>query len=86
NNIASFGGAIDNVTVIGQGSGAMSVGFLQQDESIAGEGKYFQRAIMQSNPYGFEYPSYRVAKANSERMQEIVEEVMEENPSLISPE
>ncbi|MFA0052541.1 carboxylesterase family protein [Vibrio breoganii] len=86
NNIASFGGDINNVTVIGQGSGAMSVGLLQQDESIAGEGKYFQRAIMQSNPYGFEYPSYRIAKANSERMQEIMEEVMEEDPSLISPE
>ena len=60
NNIADFGGNAQNVTVMGQGSGAMSIGFLQQDEDIAGQ--YFQRAIMQSNPYGFEYPSYDVAK------------------------
>ncbi|OEF94934.1 carboxylesterase family protein [Vibrio splendidus] len=60
NNIADFGGNAQNVTVMGQGSGAMSIGFLQQDENIAGQ--YFQRAIMQSNPYGFEYPSYDVAK------------------------
>ncbi|ANO34504.1 carboxylesterase family protein [Vibrio breoganii] len=63
-NIASFGGDIDNVTVIGQGSGAMSVGLLQQDDNISGN--YFQRAIMQSNPYGFEYPSYDVAKDRSQ--------------------
>jgi len=63
NNIADFGGNDQNVTVIGQGSGAMSIGFLQQDDNIAGQ--YFQRAIMQSNPYGFEYPSYEVAKDRS---------------------
>ncbi len=63
NNIADFGGNAQNVTVIGQGSGAMSIGFLQQDDNIAGQ--YFQRAIMQSNPYGFEYPSYEVAKDRS---------------------
>ncbi|MEZ9914217.1 carboxylesterase family protein [Vibrio breoganii] len=63
-NIASFGGDIENVTVIGQGSGAMSVGLLQQDDNISGN--YFQRAIMQSNPYGFEYPSYDVAKDRSQ--------------------
>ncbi|MEZ9541450.1 carboxylesterase family protein [Vibrio sp. 10N.286.48.C11] len=63
NNIADFGGNAQNVTVMGQGSGAMSIGFLQQDHDIAGQ--YFQRAIMQSNPYGFEYPSYEVAKDRS---------------------
>ncbi|MEZ8320089.1 carboxylesterase family protein, partial [Vibrio splendidus] len=63
NNIADFGGNAQNVTVMGQGSGAMSIGFLQQDDDIAGQ--YFQRAIMQSNPYGFEYPSYEVAKDRS---------------------
>ncbi|PTP77149.1 carboxylesterase family protein [Vibrio splendidus] len=63
NNIADFGGNAQNVTVMGQGSGAMSIGFLQQDDNIAGQ--YFQRAIMQSNPYGFEYPSYEVAKDRS---------------------
>ncbi|MFA0003702.1 carboxylesterase family protein [Vibrio splendidus] len=63
NNIADFGGNAQNVTIMGQGSGAMSIGFLQQDDDIAGQ--YFQRAIMQSNPYGFEYPSYEVAKDRS---------------------
>ncbi|PTP93926.1 carboxylesterase family protein [Vibrio splendidus] len=63
NNITDFGGNAQNVTVMGQGSGAMSIGFLQQDHDIAGQ--YFQRAIMQSNPYGFEYPSYEVAKDRS---------------------
>ncbi|CAK3005932.1 Para-nitrobenzyl esterase [Vibrio crassostreae] len=63
NNIADFGGNAQNVTVMGQGSGAMSIGFLQQDDDIAGQ--YFQRAIMQSNPYGFEYPSYDVAKGRN---------------------
>ncbi|MEZ9631022.1 carboxylesterase family protein [Vibrio breoganii] len=63
-NIADFGGDINKVTVMGQGSGAMSVGLLQQDDNIAGN--YFQRAIMQSNPYGFEYPSYEVAKDRSQ--------------------
>lgn len=60
NNITDFGGNAQNVTVIGQDSGAMSIGFLQQDDDIAGQ--YFQRSIMQSNPYGFEYASYDVAK------------------------
>ncbi|MEZ9117258.1 carboxylesterase family protein [Vibrio cyclitrophicus] len=60
NNITDFGGNAQNVTVIGQGSGAMSIGFLQQDDDIAGQ--YFQRSIIQSNPYGFEYASYDVAK------------------------
>ncbi|MEZ8818694.1 MULTISPECIES: carboxylesterase family protein [unclassified Vibrio] len=63
NNITDFGGNAQNVTVMGQGSGAMSIGFLQQDDDIAGQ--YFQRAIMQSNPYGFEYPSYDVAKSRN---------------------
>ncbi|MEZ9851045.1 carboxylesterase/lipase family protein [Vibrio breoganii] len=64
NHIAEFGGNTTNVTVMGQGSGAMSIGFLQQDDEIAGN--YFQQAIMQSNPYGFEYPSYNVAKYRAE--------------------
>ncbi|MEZ9418424.1 carboxylesterase family protein [Vibrio breoganii] len=82
-NIASFGGDIDNVTVIGQGSGAMSVGLLQQDDNIAGN--YFQRAIMQSNPYGFEYPSYDVAKDRTERMQSIIDDIVND-PEFEQPE
>ena len=59
NNIAHFGGDIENITLIGQGAGAMSVGILQQEateEPMSGE--YFTRAIMQSNPAGFDYRSY----------------------------
>ncbi|WP_372153284.1 carboxylesterase family protein [Vibrio sp. 10N.261.52.C11] len=67
-NIAQFGGNAENVTLMGQGSGAMSVGILQQTdgkEPIAGDNGYFKRSIMQSNAYGFEYQSYDSAETNS---------------------
>ncbi len=67
-NIAKFGGNASNVTLMGQGSGAMSVGILQQtsgEEPISGESGYFKRSIMQSNAYGFEYQSYDSAETNS---------------------
>lgn len=70
NNISAFGGDPAKVTLIGQGAGAMSVGILQQtetDEVISGE--YFQRAIMQSNPYGFDYKSYNQAKTYQSKLQ-----------------
>ncbi|MCG6355961.1 carboxylesterase family protein [Vibrio alginolyticus] len=73
-NIEAFGGNPQNVTLMGQGAGAMSVGILQQskgDAAIAGE--HFQRAIMQSSPYGFEYKSYDVAK--SQRPEQSVEDL-----------
>ncbi|MGC9458558.1 carboxylesterase family protein, partial [Vibrio genomosp. F10 str. 9ZD137] len=41
------------------------------DAAIAGE--HFQRAIMQSNAYGFEYKSYDVAK--SQRPEQNLEEL-----------
>jgi para-nitrobenzyl esterase len=61
--ITEFGGNPENVTVMGQGAGAMSIGILQQtegDDVVAGN--YMQRAIMQSNPYGFDYQNYGQAK------------------------
>ncbi|MDW1846075.1 carboxylesterase family protein [Vibrio sp. Vb2110] len=73
-NIVAFGGNPQNVTLMGQGAGAMSVGILQQskgDAAIVGE--HFQRAIMQSNAYGFEYKSYDVAK--SQRPEQSVEDL-----------
>ena len=69
-NIQYFGGNSDNVTVFGESAGAMSIGILQQDPVVAGgedlndpeHNGYYQRAIMQSNPYGIAYKSYDSAE------------------------
>ncbi|WP_261836036.1 carboxylesterase family protein [Vibrio ishigakensis] len=69
-NIAKFGGNPGNVTVMGQGAGAMSVGILQHqmtNEDL--DSSYFQRAIMQSNPLGFEYASFTARKARFEELE-----------------
>ncbi|PSU35017.1 carboxylesterase family protein [Photobacterium lutimaris] len=58
--ISQFGGDDTNVTVFGESAGAMSIGILQQDTKVAGP--YYQRAIMQSNPYGIAYKDYGSAK------------------------
>ncbi|WP_264875820.1 carboxylesterase family protein [Vibrio agarivorans] len=63
-NIESFGGDKNRVTLMGQGSGAMSIALLQQQvEQGELNGEYIERAIMQSTPYGFEYSSYDARKA-----------------------
>ncbi|MEZ9367513.1 carboxylesterase family protein [Shewanella sp. 10N.286.51.B2] len=70
NNISAFGGDPEKVTLVGQGAGAMSVGILQQTETKEViTGTYFQRAIMQSNPYGFDYKSYNQAKTYQGKLQ-----------------
>lgn len=62
-NIKDFGGNAGNITLMGQGAGAMSIALLQQKVGNSNLDEiYFQRAIMQSMPYGFEYKSYNVAK------------------------
>jgi len=48
-NIASFGGDPDNVTVVGQSAGAASIAFLMAMPQANG---LFRRAIMQSTPFG----------------------------------
>ncbi|GAL30536.1 para-nitrobenzyl esterase [Vibrio variabilis] len=64
----------------------MSIGILQQDSSdefIAGE--YFQRAIMQSNPYGFEYKSSSNAEsfASVSEMENMsLKEIMDKQQSM----
>ncbi|WP_038176819.1 carboxylesterase family protein [Vibrio pacinii] len=69
NNIKYFGGSKGNVTVIGQGSGAMSIGILQLEDTAAPvSGEYFRRAIMQSNPYGFEYSTYKKAESIAKKL------------------
>ncbi|WP_135457852.1 carboxylesterase family protein [Vibrio echinoideorum] len=78
-NISKFGGNAEDVTLMGQGSGAMSVGVLQQDNvvdsivNVNGDMKYFNRAIMQSNPYGFEYKSNATAQNSSVSVCEALE-------------
>ncbi|MEZ8787824.1 carboxylesterase family protein [Vibrio splendidus] len=62
-NIEDFGGAAGNVTLMGQGSGAMSIALLQQKVAENKlEDNYFQHAIMQSMPYGYEFNSYNSAR------------------------
>ncbi|WP_076539493.1 carboxylesterase family protein [Shewanella sp. UCD-KL21] len=87
NNIELFGGNPDKVTLVGQGAGAMSVGILQQtenSESFAGD--YFQRAIMQSNPYGFDYKSYDQAKTFQGKLQNYGDDLFGEESSVVLDE
>lgn len=68
-NIQDFGGNAANVTLMGQGSGAMSIELLQQKVAMGElEASTFHRAIMQSVPYGFEYPSYNARKARYDNL------------------
>ncbi|WP_333912502.1 carboxylesterase family protein [Vibrio coralliirubri] len=88
-HIEAFGGDAQNVTLMGQGSGAMSVSILQQQAEKEGQANdYFQRSIMQSNPYGFEYRSYDVAKSQDDELDLVdasLEEVLLTQESLLSP-
>ncbi len=84
-NIDLFGGDPKNVTVMGQGAGAMSAGILQQNqskESITGD--YFQRAIMQSNPYGFDYKPYEQAQAFNDKLQQYAVDLFGESAPILS--
>ncbi|MEZ8384707.1 carboxylesterase family protein [Vibrio splendidus] len=68
-NIKEFGGDLDNVTLMGQGSGAMSIEVLQHKMGAGQiDDSLFNRAIMQSAPTGFEYSSYSAAKSRYELM------------------
>lgn len=87
--IGDFGGDSNNVIIMGQGAGAMSIGLLQQ-QMLNGElpNHYFQRAIMQSNPYGFEYRSYKSAKSQDsglELNEASIEEVLAAQEEVLNP-
>lgn len=66
-NIEKFGGDTSNVTLIGQGAGAMSINIHQMSDSDSPKNiGYFSKAIMQSDISGFQYPSYEQAKVTLE--------------------
>lgn len=86
--ITDFGGDASNVTLMGQGAGAMSIALLQQQMK---EGtistNYFHRAIMQSNPYGYEYRNYTSAKTQDQFLnleQASIDEVLAVQSDILS--
>lgn len=52
-NVDDFGGNAKNVTLVGESAGAMSVGLHML--SAPASGRYFQKAVMESNPFALPY-------------------------------
>lgn len=89
-NIQYFGGNAGNVTLMGQGSGAMSIALLQQKVAERNlDESYFQRTIMQSMPYGYEFKSYNVAKEQAADVESLrstsMEQVLETQSVSLDP-
>lgn len=72
-HIQSFGGDPKDVTLFGESAGAMSVGIhlTHPNES----GKWFQKAIMESNPYGIPYKSSALAEQINTRSNKKIEKI-----------
>ncbi|KXO13398.1 putative esterase [Moritella sp. JT01] len=64
-NIEQFGGNTSDVTIFGESAGAMSIGIQLMDEEQNGD--LYQRAIMESNPYGIKYKNKKSAKRLAQR-------------------
>ncbi|MCL1143384.1 carboxylesterase family protein [Shewanella gaetbuli] len=91
-NISELGGDPSNVTVYGQGSGAISINVMHQEheteldpDSVDNAApQYFQRSIMQSLPLGLPFRSYSLAKDSNETIIALANELFGDESSPVA--